>query len=283
MKINHDLRHRVTVVEAQGKALIEQKVELEADLQTKEQEMGSLRAELGRLRERLQGERGQDQKEEPEVSLGERDCGPGWHWEAQRKEATGPRTQRGWLWNPSPPAVRPRVHSSVSDGSWHLPLMPACRVAECAWACTGTQRASWSSCGPRWYHMTLCAPAVLPTEAVHGIHLISQTHAQGGTAPRRPRWECHLSTRMNRMGEAGRLASVTARRDGNVLDLDSSDAVLMALSGPKLMELDTWKGRFLSIQIYKRSSWCQRRGTEARVHCCRRSRGEKPSPGSGAT
>ncbi|XP_010345967.1 RILP-like protein 1 isoform X4 [Saimiri boliviensis] len=67
MKINHDLRHRVTVVEAQGKALIEQKVELEADLQTKEQEMGSLRAELGKLRERLQGEHGQDGEEEPET------------------------------------------------------------------------------------------------------------------------------------------------------------------------------------------------------------------------
>ncbi|XP_035113965.2 RILP-like protein 1 isoform X4 [Callithrix jacchus] len=66
MKINHDLRHRVTVVEAQGKALIEQKVELEADLQTKEQEMGSLRAELGKLRERLQGEHGQN-GEEPET------------------------------------------------------------------------------------------------------------------------------------------------------------------------------------------------------------------------
>ncbi|XP_011760329.1 RILP-like protein 1 isoform X5 [Macaca nemestrina] len=66
MKINHDLRHRVTVVEAQGKALIEQKVELEADLQTKEQEMGSLRAELGKLRERLQGEHSQNGEEEPE-------------------------------------------------------------------------------------------------------------------------------------------------------------------------------------------------------------------------
>ncbi|XP_054366532.1 RILP-like protein 1 isoform X3 [Mirounga angustirostris] len=66
MKINHDLRHRVTVVEAQGKALIEQKVELEADLQTKEQEMGSLRAELGKLRERLQGELSQNGGEEPE-------------------------------------------------------------------------------------------------------------------------------------------------------------------------------------------------------------------------
>ncbi|XP_012878507.1 PREDICTED: RILP-like protein 1 [Dipodomys ordii] len=67
MKINHDLRHRVTVVEAQGKALIEQKVELEADLQTKEQEMGGLRAELGKLRERLQGELRPKGEEEPEM------------------------------------------------------------------------------------------------------------------------------------------------------------------------------------------------------------------------
>lgn len=67
MKINHDLRHRVTVVEAQGKALIEQKVELEADLQTKEQEMGSLRAELGKLRERLQGGLSRNGEPEPEV------------------------------------------------------------------------------------------------------------------------------------------------------------------------------------------------------------------------
>nr|KAF6275283.1 Rab interacting lysosomal protein like 1 [Pipistrellus kuhlii] len=66
MKINHDLRHRVTVVEAQGKALIEQKVELEADLQTREQELGSLRAELGRLRERLRGGPSQNGEEEPE-------------------------------------------------------------------------------------------------------------------------------------------------------------------------------------------------------------------------
>ncbi|CAO2617916.1 RILP-like protein 1, partial [Lemmus lemmus] len=42
MKINHDLWHRAIVVEAQGKALIEKKVELEADLHTKEQKMGSL-------------------------------------------------------------------------------------------------------------------------------------------------------------------------------------------------------------------------------------------------
>ncbi|KAF7484164.1 RILP-like protein 1 isoform X2 [Marmota monax] len=74
MKINHDLRHRVTVVEAQGKALIEQKVELEADLQTKEQEMGSLRAELGKLRERLQGEFSQNGEEEPETEPGGDEC-----------------------------------------------------------------------------------------------------------------------------------------------------------------------------------------------------------------
>lgn len=74
MKINHDLRHRVTVVEAQGKALIEQKVELEADLQTKEQEMGSLRAELGKLRERLQGELNQNGEEETVAELGGEEC-----------------------------------------------------------------------------------------------------------------------------------------------------------------------------------------------------------------
>uniref|UniRef100_A0A8C0VS43 Rab interacting lysosomal protein like 1 n=1 Tax=Cyanistes caeruleus TaxID=156563 RepID=A0A8C0VS43_CYACU len=67
MKINHDLRHRITVVEAQGKALIEQKVELEAYLQTKEQEMGSLRAELGKLREKLQGENTQASQNGEEV------------------------------------------------------------------------------------------------------------------------------------------------------------------------------------------------------------------------
>uniref|UniRef100_K7FJ95 Rab interacting lysosomal protein like 1 n=1 Tax=Pelodiscus sinensis TaxID=13735 RepID=K7FJ95_PELSI len=63
MKINHDLRHRITVVEAQGKALIEQKVELQACLQTKEQEIGTLRAELGKLREKLQKEHSQNGEE----------------------------------------------------------------------------------------------------------------------------------------------------------------------------------------------------------------------------
>ncbi|XP_019134219.1 RILP-like protein 1 isoform X3 [Larimichthys crocea] len=56
MKINHDLRHKISVVEAQGKALIEQKVELEASAQARGQEVGALRQEVTRLRERLQGD-----------------------------------------------------------------------------------------------------------------------------------------------------------------------------------------------------------------------------------
>lgn len=71
MKINHDLRHRVAVVEAQGKALIEQKVELEADLQAREQELGGLRAELGRLRGRLRGGPSHNGEEEPEAEPAE--------------------------------------------------------------------------------------------------------------------------------------------------------------------------------------------------------------------
>ncbi|XP_061911200.1 RILP-like protein 1 isoform X1 [Entelurus aequoreus] len=55
MKINHDLRHKMSVVAAQGKALIEQKVELEAGAQTRGQEVGALRQEVVRLRERLRG------------------------------------------------------------------------------------------------------------------------------------------------------------------------------------------------------------------------------------
>ncbi|XP_041059441.1 RILP-like protein 1 isoform X1 [Carcharodon carcharias] len=56
MKINHELRHKVTVIDAQGKGLIEQKVELETTLQTKEQEMGNMRMEIGKLREKFQGQ-----------------------------------------------------------------------------------------------------------------------------------------------------------------------------------------------------------------------------------
>ncbi|XP_051541800.1 RILP-like protein 1 isoform X3 [Myxocyprinus asiaticus] len=53
MKINHDLRHKITVVEAQGKALIEQKVELEAFGQARQQELGNLQKEVSRLKVRL--------------------------------------------------------------------------------------------------------------------------------------------------------------------------------------------------------------------------------------
>ncbi|XP_061654941.1 RILP-like protein 1 isoform X6 [Phyllopteryx taeniolatus] len=55
MKINHDLRHKISVMAAQGKALIEQKVELEAGAQTRGQEVGALLQEVARLRERLKG------------------------------------------------------------------------------------------------------------------------------------------------------------------------------------------------------------------------------------
>lgn len=61
MKINHDLRHKISVVEAQGKALIEQKVELEAGAQARGQEVGALRQEVTRLRERLQGDQNPDE------------------------------------------------------------------------------------------------------------------------------------------------------------------------------------------------------------------------------
>ncbi|KAL4004380.1 hypothetical protein ACER0C_004093 [Sarotherodon galilaeus] len=65
MKINHDLRHKISVVEAQGKALIEQKVELEASAQTRGQEVAALRQEAARLRERLQGELPAQNPDEP--------------------------------------------------------------------------------------------------------------------------------------------------------------------------------------------------------------------------
>ncbi|KAL7377238.1 hypothetical protein ABVT39_024293 [Epinephelus coioides] len=65
MKINHDLRHKISVVEAQGKALIEQKVELEAGAQARGQEVSALRQEVARLKERLQGDLPAQNPEEP--------------------------------------------------------------------------------------------------------------------------------------------------------------------------------------------------------------------------
>ncbi|XP_068191501.1 RILP-like protein 1 isoform X3 [Antennarius striatus] len=66
MKINHDLRHKISVVEAQGKALIEQKVELEARGQAWGQEVSALRQEVARLREQLQGDVPVQNVEEPQ-------------------------------------------------------------------------------------------------------------------------------------------------------------------------------------------------------------------------
>ncbi|XP_069789609.1 RILP-like protein 1 isoform X2 [Narcine bancroftii] len=66
MRINHELRHKMTVIDAQGKGLIEQKVELQATLQTKEQEMGNMLLEIGKLKEKFQGhptENGEQQGE----------------------------------------------------------------------------------------------------------------------------------------------------------------------------------------------------------------------------
>ncbi|KAG7223476.1 hypothetical protein INR49_015507 [Caranx melampygus] len=54
IKINQDLRHRTGVMEAQGKALIQQKAELEALVQARQQETGALQLEVTRLRRELQ-------------------------------------------------------------------------------------------------------------------------------------------------------------------------------------------------------------------------------------
>ncbi|KAM3867495.1 RILP-like protein 1 [Diretmus argenteus] len=51
MKINQDLRHRIGIMEAQGKTLIQQRAELEAAAQARQQELGALQLEVTRLRE----------------------------------------------------------------------------------------------------------------------------------------------------------------------------------------------------------------------------------------
>uniref|UniRef100_A0A667ZMP0 RILP-like protein 1 n=1 Tax=Myripristis murdjan TaxID=586833 RepID=A0A667ZMP0_9TELE len=51
MKINQDLRHRIGIMEAQGKALIQQRAELEAAAQARQQELGALQREVTQLRE----------------------------------------------------------------------------------------------------------------------------------------------------------------------------------------------------------------------------------------
>uniref|UniRef100_A0A3Q3FGJ6 RILP-like protein 1 n=1 Tax=Labrus bergylta TaxID=56723 RepID=A0A3Q3FGJ6_9LABR len=55
IRINQDLRHRKGVMEAQGKALIQQRAELEAAAQVRQQELGALQVEVKRLRKELRG------------------------------------------------------------------------------------------------------------------------------------------------------------------------------------------------------------------------------------
>lgn len=54
MKMNQDLRHRLTLLETQGKALVQQRSELEAVAQARLQELGALRQEVSRLQRELQ-------------------------------------------------------------------------------------------------------------------------------------------------------------------------------------------------------------------------------------
>lgn len=55
MRVNQDLRHRMGAMEARGKALIQQKAELEAAAQAQQQELGTLQQEVTRLRKELRG------------------------------------------------------------------------------------------------------------------------------------------------------------------------------------------------------------------------------------
>ncbi|XP_045889850.1 RILP-like protein 1 [Micropterus dolomieu] len=55
IKINQDLRHRMGVMEGQGKALIQQRAELEAAAQAQQQELEALQLEVTRLRKELRG------------------------------------------------------------------------------------------------------------------------------------------------------------------------------------------------------------------------------------
>lgn len=55
MRINQDLRHRIGVMEAQGKALIQEKAGLEAMAQALQKDLVALQVEVTRLRKELQG------------------------------------------------------------------------------------------------------------------------------------------------------------------------------------------------------------------------------------
>lgn len=54
IRINQDLLHKVGVMEAQGKAVIQQRAELEAAAQARQQELGALQLEVAVLRKELQ-------------------------------------------------------------------------------------------------------------------------------------------------------------------------------------------------------------------------------------
>ncbi|KAK9522806.1 hypothetical protein VZT92_019251 [Zoarces viviparus] len=55
IRINQDLRHRIGVTEAKGKALIQQRAELEAAAQARQQELVALQLQVTRLRKELLG------------------------------------------------------------------------------------------------------------------------------------------------------------------------------------------------------------------------------------
>ncbi|KAL6465778.1 hypothetical protein MHYP_G00259110 [Metynnis hypsauchen] len=54
MKINQDLKHLISILEAQGKALIQQRAELEALSQARQQDLGSVKMQLAYLKEEHQ-------------------------------------------------------------------------------------------------------------------------------------------------------------------------------------------------------------------------------------
>lgn len=53
IRINQELRRRIGVMEVQGKALIQQRAELEASAQAQQQELGALQLEVRSLRKEL--------------------------------------------------------------------------------------------------------------------------------------------------------------------------------------------------------------------------------------
>ncbi|XP_053726045.1 RILP-like protein 1 isoform X1 [Synchiropus splendidus] len=53
-RINQDLRHRIGAMEVQGKVLIQQRAEMEAEAQARQQEVAALQQQVVRLREELQ-------------------------------------------------------------------------------------------------------------------------------------------------------------------------------------------------------------------------------------